>query len=144
MAKIIDFPRSKKTLTSDTFQPALHSVIEKMTYCENIGGYWSGDTDLMTNRLYDVGLFGEFIEKFNAFRVAETKQSFEFISHGTGEIFALVEDMGGEESGRYFFNHYAFTDPLSFSCKQMDLYSWRLPNAREEYANELAEQNAAQ
>lgn len=137
MKKIIDFPRSKKILASDKFQPALHSVIEKMTYCENTGGYWSGDTDLITSRLYDLDLFDAFIEKFNAFRTAETKQSFEFVSHGTGEIFALVEDMDGEEKGLFYLSYYAFTDALAFTCKQMDLYSWRLPNAREEY-KELA------
>ncbi len=139
MKKIIDFPRSKKILASDTFQPAPYSVIEKMTYCENTDGYWSNNTELLDDRLCELGLVDSFIEKLHEFEIAKIKQSFEFVSHGTGEIFALVEDMEGEESGRYFLNHYAFTDPLSFSCKQMDLMAFRLPNARKEYAKELAE-----
>ena len=138
MNNIIDFPRAKKILTGDTFQPAPHSVIDNMIYCEDMNGYWTYKADLIESRLHELGLYDAFIEKLKAFEAAETKQSFEFISYGTGEIFALVEEMTGE-AGRYFVNYCAFTDPLAFSCKELDLYSWRLPNAREEYAKELAE-----
>ena len=133
MKKIIDFPRSKRILKSDKFQPALHSVIGKMIYCENTCGYWSNNTDLMAERLDDLCLYDAFIEKLNEFKAAEIKQSFEIVSNETGEIFALVEDMDSEEAGQFYLSYYAFTDEFAFLSKQMDLFIYRLPFAKEKH-----------
>lgn len=130
--KVIDFPRNKRILESGKFQPAPYGVINKMIYCENAGGYWSNDTLLMDDRLHELGLLDAFVKKLHEFESAEIKQSFEFVSRATGEIFALVEKMECD-GGRFYLNYYAFTDLLAFSCMTVELYALRLPNARADY-----------
>ncbi len=138
MKKIIDFPRSQKITNGNKFYPAPRSVTDKMAYLDDIEGYWSNDLALMESRLIALNLRDAFVEKMNQFEAATVKVSFEFVNHGTSEIFALHESME-HEAGRYFLNYYAFANEFAFSCRGMDLYSWRLPNAREMFAEEFAE-----
>ncbi len=131
--KVIDFPRNKPILDDGKFHPAPYSVIGKMTYLENAGGYWwefTEDDDLMFNRLESLGITDEFNEKGRQFLDDNTK-TFEILSPATGEIFAIFEAM--EYASGYHMGFFAFRDEFSFMAKRMDLLAFRLPNARADY-----------